>query len=50
MPPAILRASKSQLLQVRGIGEDTAEAIASWEKTTDLSAELNASRIPAAAL
>ena len=27
--PAILRASRSQLLQVRGIGEDTAEAIAS---------------------
>ena len=38
--PAILAASKSQLLQVRGIGEDTAEAIASWEKTIDLSGEL----------
>jgi DNA processing protein len=38
--PAILRASKGQLLQVRGIGEDTAEAIAGWEKTIDLSAEL----------
>jgi DNA processing protein len=38
--PTILRASKSQLLQVRGIGEDTAEAIAAWEKTTDLIAEL----------
>jgi len=38
--PAILRASKAQLLQVRGIGEDTAEAIAHWEKTIDLSAEL----------
>jgi len=38
--PAILRASRSQLLQVRGIGDDTAEAIAGWEKTTDLSAEL----------
>ena len=38
--PAILRASKPQLLQVRGIGEDTAEAIAHWEKTTDLGAEL----------
>jgi DNA processing protein len=38
--PAILRASKAQLIQVRGIGEDTAEAIAAWEKTTDLSAEL----------
>ena len=29
-----------QLLQVQGIGEDTAEAIASWEKTVDLGAEL----------
>src|ERR1039458_2752490 len=38
--PAILRASKSQLLQVRGIGEDTAEAIAGWETTAGLSAEL----------
>ncbi len=38
--PAILRASRPQLLQVRGIGEDTAEAIANWEKTVDLSAEL----------
>jgi DNA processing protein len=38
--PAILRASKAQLLQVRGIGEDTAEAIAVWEKTTNLGAEL----------
>jgi DNA processing protein len=38
--PAILRASKGQLLQVRGIGEDTAEAIAHWEKSTDLGAEM----------
>ena len=38
--PAILRASRQQLLQVRGIGEDTAEAIANREKTTDLDAEL----------
>jgi DNA processing protein len=38
--PAILRASRSQLLQVRGIGADTAEAISSWEKTIDLAAEL----------
>ena len=37
---AILRASKQHLLQVRGIGEDTAEAIAGWEKSIDLSAEL----------
>jgi DNA processing protein len=38
--PSILGASKSQLLQVRGIGEDTAEAIAGWEKAVDLNAEL----------
>jgi DNA processing protein len=38
--PAILRASRGQLLQVRGIGEDTAEAIARWEQSTDLTAEL----------
>src|SRR5947207_5035032 len=38
--PAILRASKGQLLQVRGIGEDTATAISTWEKTVDLAAEL----------
>ena len=39
-PPAILRATRAQLLQVRGIGEDTAEAIAGWEKNIDLNAEL----------
>ena len=38
--PAILSASKQQLLQVRGIGDETAEAIASWEKTVDLAGEL----------
>ncbi len=38
--PAILRASKSRLLAVRGIGLDTAESIANWEKTVDLSGEL----------
>ena len=38
--PAILRASKAQLLQVRGIGEETAEAVANWEQTADLNAEL----------
>lgn len=38
--PAILRASRAQLTQVRGIGEDTAEAIATWEKSVDLAAEL----------
>ena len=39
-PAAILAASKTQLLHVRGIGEDTATAIADWEKTVDLAAEL----------
>jgi DNA processing protein len=38
--PAILRASKQQLHAVRGIGQDTAEAIAGWEKSVDLAAEL----------
>ena len=37
---AILSASKSQLLQVRGIGDDTAAAIAGWEKTVDLADEM----------
>jgi DNA processing protein len=35
-----LQASKNQLLQVHGIGDDTAEAIARWEKTVDLRSEL----------
>jgi len=38
--PAILRASRSQLAQVRGIGEDTAAAIADWENSVDLAGEL----------
>ncbi|MBM3829240.1 MAG: DNA-protecting protein DprA [Verrucomicrobia bacterium] len=38
--PSILRASKPQLLQVRGIGEDTANAICGWESGVDLSGEL----------
>src|SRR5262249_17869620 len=38
--PAILAASRQQLLQVRNIGEDVADAIASWEKAIDLAAEL----------
>jgi len=37
---AILGASRQQLMQVHGIGEETAEAIASWEKTIGLSEEL----------
>jgi DNA processing protein len=38
--PKILSATKAALLRVRGIGEDTAEAIARWETTVDLSGEL----------
>lgn len=38
--PAILQASKSQLLGVQGIGNETAEAIAAWEGTIDLAGEL----------
>jgi DNA processing protein len=38
--PAIFGASKSQLAQARGIGEDTAQAIADWEKSVDLAGEL----------
>lgn len=38
--PAILSASRSRLRQVRGIGEDTAEAITGWEKSVDLASEL----------
>ena len=38
--PGILKASRQQLLQIHGIGEETAEAIATWEKTIDLNAEL----------
>ncbi len=36
----ILSASRQQLLHVRGIGEETAESIATWEKSVDLKAEL----------
>jgi len=38
--PKILSASKSQLRQVRGIGEDTADSISNWEKSVDLAGEL----------
>jgi DNA processing protein len=38
--PAILTASRDQLMRVRGIGEDTATSIAAWEKNIDLKAEL----------
>jgi DNA processing protein len=38
--PKILAASKSALLRVRNIGEETAEAIAKWDKGIDLPGEL----------
>src|SRR5688572_12668667 len=38
--PAILGASRSQLLQVRGIGEEVADSISNWEKSVDLTGEL----------
>jgi DNA processing protein len=38
--PKILTASKSALLRVRNIGDETAEAISNWEKTIDLAGEL----------
>src|SRR6478609_2531965 len=38
--PAVLSASKSQLLQVRSIGDETATAISNWEKTIDLAGEM----------
>jgi DNA processing protein len=37
--PSILRASRQQLMQVRGIGEEAAEAISKWEQKIDLKAE-----------
>src|SRR5437867_3781774 len=39
-PEAILKASRAQLAAVRGIGEDTAEAISKWETDVPLAAEL----------
>jgi DNA processing protein len=38
--PKILAASKSELLRVRNIGDETAEAISNWEKSIDLAGEL----------
>ncbi len=38
--PKILQASKAELLRVRNVGEETAAAIAGWEKTADLGGEL----------
>jgi len=38
--PAILSASRDQLLKVQGIGNDVAEAISNWENGIDLGGEL----------
>jgi DNA processing protein len=38
--PSILSASKHQLLQVRGVGAETADSIVGWEKSVDLAGEL----------
>ena len=38
--PSILRASRQQLRSVNGIGEETAAAIAGWEQSVNLAAEL----------
>jgi DNA processing protein len=38
--PKILSASKSELLRVRNIGAETAEAVVDWEKSVDLAGEL----------
>jgi len=39
-PAAILGANQHQLMQAKGIGPDTAQAIVDWEKNIDLAAEL----------
>src|SRR5262249_54533837 len=39
-PVSVLSASEGQLRRVSGIGDETAHAIANWEKTIDLGAEL----------
>ncbi len=38
--PRILQASRHELLRVRNIGEETADAIVGWEKAIDLASEL----------
>ena len=38
--PKILEASRSELLRVRNIGDETADAIVNWEKSIDLPGEL----------
>lgn len=39
-PVDVLRATRSQLLSVQGIGEETADAITRWERDVDLAGEL----------
>lgn len=39
-PPSVLNASKASLERTPGIGAETAEAIAAWESSIDLAAEL----------
>ena len=39
-PPAVLAASEEQLRRVRGVGDEAAAAIAGWENSIDLGAEL----------
>ena len=38
--PKILSAAKSELLRVRNVGDETAGAIANWEKSVDLAGEM----------
>jgi DNA processing protein len=38
--PAILGASRDQLMSVHGVGPEVAEAVVNWEKNVDLKAEL----------
>ena len=38
--PRILHASRHELLRVRNVGEETADAITGWEKSIDLAGEL----------
>ena len=39
-PQAILLASKHDLMQVEGVGEEVAQSVVSWRETVDLDAEL----------
>src|SRR5919198_2592932 len=39
-PPAILSASRNQLMRVQGVGEEVADAISNWEGLIDLRGEL----------